>query len=170
MYKTRRMVLLAFCIAVASVLHVVESWFPLPLPVPGMKMGLANIVSLFVIVTFGWRDAIYVAIARVFLAGLFGGIFLGPAFSMSLSGALASTIGMMVMYHYWYPTCSLIGISIMGAVIHNVVQMGVAAIVVSSVTLLWYLPYLVLFALPTGFATGMATVHFLAKAPQQIYK
>lgn len=170
MHNTRRTVLLALFIALASVLHVVESWLPLPLPVPGIKLGLANIISMIVIVMFGWRDAIYVAILRVFLAALFGGIFLGPAFVMSLSGAIGSIALMAYVYHQWHPVFSVIGISIMGAVIHNVVQITVAALLVSSITLLWYLPYLILFALPTGLATGMTTVYFLAKVPSGLYR
>lgn len=167
MFNTRRLVLLALLIALASVLHVVESWLPLPLPVPGIKLGLANIISLIVIIKFGWRDAIYVAILRVLLAALFGGIFLGPAFVMSLSGALGSIGVMAYFYRRWHPCFSVIGISIMGAVIHNVMQITVAALLVSSVTLLWYLPYLILFALPTGLATGMTTIYFLAKVPNE---
>lgn len=167
MQNTKRIVLLALLIAMASVLHVVESWLPLPLPVPGIKLGLANIVSLTVIAMFGWRDAIYVAIVRVFLGALFGGIFLGPAFAMSISGALGSTVAMALVYHYWHPDFSLVGISIIGAVIHNMVQIVVAALLVSSVTLLWYLPYLILFALPTGLATGITTIYFIEKVPNR---
>lgn len=169
MHNTKKMVLLALFIAMASVLHVVESWIPIPLPVPGIKLGLANIVSLIVIILYGWRDAIYVAVIRVFLASLFGGIFLGPAFAMSISGAIGSTVIMAYVYHEWHPQFSLMGISIIGAVIHNMVQITVAALLVSSVNLLWYLPYLILFALPTGLATGITTIYFVAKAPKQIY-
>lgn len=170
MHNTRRMVLLALFIAMASVLHVVESWIPVPLPVPGIKLGLANIISLFVIIIFGWRDAIYVAMLRVFLASLFGGMLLGPTFAMSASGALSSTVIMAYVYYYWHPKFSLLGISIIGAVIHNMVQIMVAASLVESVDLLWYLPYLILFAIPTGLATGLTTVYFVAKVPKQIYK
>jgi heptaprenyl diphosphate synthase len=168
MNKTRRLVLLALFVAIASVLHVVESWIPFPLPVPGIKLGLANIVSLVIIATLGWRDAIYVVVVRVFLASLFGGVFLGPAFAMSLSGAVGSTVAMAYVYQHWRSAFSLIGISILGAVVHNVAQIVVAALVVSSGTLLWYLPYLLLFALPTGWATGMIVVYFLKKAPRLV--
>jgi heptaprenyl diphosphate synthase len=155
---------------VASVLHVVESWLPLLLPVPGIKLGLANIVSLLVIVMFSWREAIYVAIVRVFLASLFGGIWLGPAFAMSISGAIVSTVTMALAYHYWHARFSIIGISIIGAVIHNMVQIIIAALLVSNVALLWYLPYLTLFAIPTGLVTGTTMMYFLAKTPQQTYR
>ena len=169
MYNTKRMVVMAFCIAISIVLHMVESWLPLPLPVPGIKLGLANIVSLLVLIIFDWRDAIYVGMIRAFLASLFSGVFLGPAFFMSISGAVGSILAMAIAYRYWQRDFSLIGISVIGAVVHNVVQMIVAAIVVSSISLLWYLPYLVLFALPTGVATGMIAIYFLAKAPQELY-
>lgn len=168
MNKTRRLVLLALFIAIASVLHVVESWIPFPLPVPGIKLGLANIVSLVIIATLGWRDAIYVVVVRVFLASLFGGAFLGPAFAMSLSGAIGSTVVMVYVYQNWRSVFSLIGISILGAVAHNVSQIVVAALIVSSGTLLWYLPYLLLFALPTGWVTGMIVVYFLRKVPKLV--
>jgi len=161
---------MALCIAISIVLHMVEAWVPLPIPVPGVKLGLANIVSLIVLVIFGWRDAVYVGIIRAFLASLFSGVFLGPAFAMSISGVIGSILVMTMVYQYWQRGFSLIGISVIGAVVHNVIQVSVAALFVSSITLLWYLPYLVLFALPTGFATGMITIYFLAKAPKQIYE
>ena len=162
------MVFIALFIAMASVLHVVESWVPLPLPVPGIKIGLANIVSLIVIATFGWRDAMYVVIIRVLIASLFGGVFLGPAFAMSMSGAIVSTVVMAYGHGHWHRTFSFVGISIIGAVVHNGAQILMAAFMVSSLTLLWYLPYLILFAVPTGLVTGMTVVYFLTKAPKSM--
>ena len=89
---------------------------------------------------------------------------------MSLSGAIGSIALMSYGYLHWHSAFSVIGISIMGAVIHNVVQIMVAAMLVSSVTLLWYLPYLILFALPTGLAIGITTNYFLAKFPKEVYR
>ena len=130
--NTRRVVILGLFIAVAGVLHAVEAWLPLPLPVPGAKLGLANIVSLFVIVRYGWRDALFVAVLRVFLGTLLGGAFLGPAFAMGMSGAVVSAVVMGYVYSFWRPTFSLVGISIIGAVCHNLAQISVAAFVVAS--------------------------------------
>ncbi len=161
--NTRRMVLLALFVAIASVLHVVEAWIPLPLPVPGIKLGLANIVSLVVIAIYGWQDAFFVAILRVLIGSLFGGAFLGPAFAMSISGALISTAVMAFVFRFWQPPFSIVGVSVIGAVVHNLAQILVAALVVVSSSLLWYLPYLVLFAVPTGLATGFTTAYFLTK-------
>lgn len=166
MRNTKRMIILALLVAMASVLHIVESWLPLPVPVPGVKLGLANIISLFVIVAYGWRDAVAVAVLRVLIGSLFGGTFFGPAFAMSLSGALFSLLAMAYAKRHWHPFFSLIGISVIGAVVHNLAQMSVAAWIVSSAGLLWYVPYLLLFALPTGVATGITTVYLLAKVPR----
>ena len=92
MVKTKRMVFLALLVAVAAVVHIVESWLPVPVPVPGVKLGLANIISLLTIIMLGWRDAVYVTVARVLLGSLFGGSLFGPAFVMSLGGGLASIL------------------------------------------------------------------------------
>jgi heptaprenyl diphosphate synthase len=162
---TKRLTILSLFVAIAGVLHAVEGWLPLPAPVPGVKLGLANIISLVVIVRYGWRDALAVAAVRVVLGTLLGGVFLGPAFALGLSGALASTLAMAYACRRWRPALSLVGISVLGAAVHNLAQIAAAAVLVSSAALLWYLPYLVLFALPTGLATGFTAAYFLAKLP-----
>ncbi|MBP1765431.1 MAG: Heptaprenyl diphosphate synthase component [Firmicutes bacterium] len=162
----RRMVLLALFVAVASVLHVVEAWLPLPFPVPGIKLGLANVVSLLAIGFYGWRAAIMVAVLRVMIGSLFGGTLFGPAFAMSMGGALFSTMGMGYMYQYHRPAFSVVGVSIIGAVIHNAAQIVIAALLVVSAGLLWYLPYLILFAVLSGAGTGFTAAYILAKMPR----
>lgn len=166
--ETRRVVLLGLFIAIAGVLHAVENWIPLPIPVPGAKLGLANIISLFVITLYGWRDAIIVAVLRVLLGSLLSGVFLGPAFIMAMSGAVMSAIVMAYVSQAWGSTFSLIGISVIGAAVHNVTQITVAAMLVASIGVYWYLPYLILLSLPTGVATGFTGVFFLSKLPSSV--
>ena len=165
---TRRIVMLGLFISIAGVLHAVESWLPLPIPVPGAKLGLANIVSLFVISLYGWRDALAVAVLRVLLGSLLSGVFLGPAFIMAMSGAVISALVMAYVYRFWRPTFSLVGISVIGAAVHNITQITVAALLVASVGLYWYLPYLILLSLPTGLATGFTGVFFLDRLPSSL--
>lgn len=165
MGKTKRVVMLALLVAMAAVLHVLESQLPIPVPVPGVKLGLANIVSLLTILLLGWQAAAYIAVARVLLGSLFGGSFLGPAFVMSMGGALASLGMMAYVYNRYRRVFSLVGISVFGAAVHNTAQVVLAALLVQSSGLLWYLPYLLLFAVPTGFATGLAANYCLAKMP-----
>ncbi|MCE5287360.1 MAG: Gx transporter family protein [Pelosinus sp.] len=163
MRPTRQTILLALFVAIASALHVAESLIPVPIPVPGIKLGLANIVSLAVIVMFNWQSAMLVVLVRIIIAALFGGTFLGVTFALSLSGAVLSTAVMAFVYKWWQPPFSLIGVSIIGAVTHNMVQIIAAALLVSSMDLLWYMPYLVLFAVPMGMITGITLHYFLAK-------
>lgn len=160
---TRRLVVLGLFVAIAGVLHIAESWLALPVPVPGAKLGLANIVALTVIHCYGWRDALTVTILRVLLGSLLGGALIGPAFAMSMGGGLASVAVMAWAHRKWRPAFSLVGISVLGAATHNIAQISIAALLVASSGLYWYLPYLLLFALPTGVATGLTVSYFLAK-------
>lgn len=164
MVKTKRLVVLALLVAMASALHVLENQLPIPVPVPGVKLGLANIISLLAILMLGWRDAVYVAIARVFLGSLFGGSLLGPAFVMSMGGALASIFIMVHICNNYQGVFSLAGVSLIGAAVHNITQVSLAAVLVHSVGLLWYVPYLLIFAIPTGLFTGLAADYCFAKA------
>ncbi|MDD2482501.1 MAG: Gx transporter family protein, partial [Lutispora sp.] len=73
MTKTRKMVLLSILISQALVLHVIERAIPVPIPVPGVKLGLANIISLITIMLFGYKEAVLVVILRTLLGSFFGG-------------------------------------------------------------------------------------------------
>lgn len=165
MDKTKRLVLLGLLVAMAAALHVVESQLPMPVPVPGAKLGLANIISLLAILMLGWQDAVYIAVARVCIGSLFGGSLLGPAFFMSMGGALASIFIMVYIWNNYQGIFSLAGVSLFGAAVHNITQVILAAVLVHSLGLLWYLPYLLVFAVPTGLFTGLAANYCLAKVP-----
>ena len=165
MNEIRRLILLALFIAMASALHVVEGWLPLPLPIPGMKLGLANLISLAALVLLGWREAVYVVLGRVLIGSLFGGSFMGPAFAMSAGGGLFSALVMAAAYYRLGNVFSIVGVSLLGATAHNLAQLSVAALLIGSRTMLWYLPYLILFAVPTGIGTGYTAAYFLQKLP-----
>ena len=168
MSKTKRIIILALLVAIASILHIVEGWFPIFLAIPGAKIGLANIISLYAILNFGLKDTIYMVITRVIIGSLFGASFLGPAFIMSLSGSIISVLVM----HFALktdPLFSIFGVSIIGAVTHNIVQVSVASILISSIAILWYIPFLTLFAICTGFITGFIAKYLNERIPKEIY-
>ena len=160
----RMLVFLSLLTGVSAILHIVESWLPLPLPLPGAKLGLANIVSLTALIWLGWRPALLVTACRVLLAALFSGSLLGPAFLMSLTGAVGSLLIMAAAHSWGCRLLSVIGISVIGAVSHNALQLMVAATLMSSGSILWYLPWLVLLAIPTGIITGAGAAVFTAHA------
>lgn len=161
--RTKHNVILALFVAIAAVLHIVESWIPIPIPVPGAKLGLANIVAVMVIYRYTVKDAFYVTVLRVLLGSLLGGVFIGPSFAMSFCGAITSTAAMAYSYKKWHKKLSIVGISVIGAATHNIGQIIMASIIVVNVGMIWYLPYLLLLAVPTGIATGCSAYYFLKK-------
>jgi len=163
MKDQRKVVLLAMYLAAASVLHVLESWIPIPTPLPGLKLGLANIVSLIVLIQYGWQDSLRLAVLRVVVGALFGGMVFGPAFLLSMGGAVASVLAMAATAQWLRSRFSIAGISIIGAVVHHMMQILVAAWLVSSGSVLWYLPYLLLAAVPVGLTTGVGAHYFCRK-------
>ncbi|MDR1702969.1 MAG: Gx transporter family protein [Sporomusaceae bacterium] len=168
MANTRYLVVLSFLVAMAGALHAVEALLPLPLPVPGAKLGLANIVSLFLLVTFDLKSALYVTVARVILGSLLAGSFLGTAFLMSLGGGIFSVLAMHWFLTKRTPLFSVYGISVIGAAVHNTVQVVLAACLVASQGLLWYVPYLIFFAVPTGIFTGALVIYLTARLPKNL--
>lgn len=153
------MVFLGLATGLAMALHIFEGLIPMPtdLIVPGFKLGLANIVSLYVVVNFGTKDAVIISILRTTLGSLLGGTFMTPTFFFSFSGGVASAIVMGLVYKYGSRFFSLLGISLLGALTHNVAQLVVASWVIETVGIFAYLPYMLFFALPTGAFVGIVT-------------
>lgn len=138
--------------SLALVLHLVESTLPISWGPPGAKLGLANIVTLMLLVTTGLRSALIVTLLRVVMGSFFGGTFLAMAFWMSLAGGVGSTIFMgLILFLNKKTNFRLVGIA--GAITHNLCQLAVAYLFFGA-AILYYMPNLILFAVPTGLITG----------------
>lgn len=146
--------LLAMLLALALALSAFETAVLPPLGVPGAKWGLANIVTLLLLVKLGFSAALAVAAVRVILVSFFAGSFLGLGFWLSAAGALVSLVVMWALLRSG--GFSLLGISVAGAVSHNLAQLGTYSIVVGSSGVFYLLPPLLLVSLLTGAVTGMA--------------
>lgn len=146
----RRLSRLALMVALALILSYFERLLPLPVPVPGVKLGLSNLVTLVALCLFGWRDALIVSVVRVLL----GGLLFGSGLSMlyALAGALLSLL-VMALLHSFSPLHPA-AISAVGGVAHNIGQLLVAALVVHTPALLSYLPVLMLSGTLTGALIG----------------
>ena len=154
MKKTISLTLCAMLISLALALSYAERFIPLQMliPLPGIKLGLANIVTLTALYLLGAKSAFTILILRCFLGSLFGGGITG--FLFSLCGGLLS---MTVMTLVRRLSCfSVYGVSILGAAAHNIGQIVAAMAVMQSVYIGAYLPYLLAVGLFTGFATGAA--------------
>lgn len=156
---TRRVVYLGLATGLALGLHVFEAMIPMPtdLMIPGVKLGLANIVTLYVIMNFGIRDGIVVSILRTILGSIMSGTFMTVTFYFSFAGGVVSAIIMGLLYKYGSRVFSMMGVSLVGALTHNLAQLTVAAMMIEQSLILMYLPVMLFAALPTGAFVGLVT-------------
>lgn len=152
---TRRITTCGLLTAVALVLSLVERMFPLAavIPIPGIKLGLANVVTLFALTRLRGCEAAAILFVRVTLASIFMGSLTG--FLFSLFGGLAALAVMAALLPGCGRWVSLVGVSIAGAAAHNIGQIGAAMLVLGSVYVVGYLPLLLLSALVMGAITGV---------------
>lgn len=167
MKNTRKMVLLSVLVSQALVLHVIERMIPVPIPIPGVKLGLANVISLFTIVIFGWKEAMLVVFLRTMLGSFFGGGV--SSFLYSFTGGIISTIAMALLYKYFKNVFSIIAISVVGAVFHNAGQIWIASMVVSNANIFYWLPVLLISGVITGIFIGI-TVQLTMKPLQTVLR
>lgn len=142
----------ALLTALAMVLSWLESLLVFPGLLPGMKVGLANLVVLFALYRMGLRDAARISLARVLLASMtFGNAY---SFAYSLAGA-ALSLAVMAGLKKW-DKFSILGVSIAGGVCHNAGQLAVAIAVLGTARLGWYFPVLLLSGTAAGVVIGIA--------------
>ncbi len=156
---------IALLAALAISIHIIESAFPSPLP--GIKPGLANIITLFCFIRYGWQTALQVSLLRVLISSLLLGSFLSPTFLLSLSGALLSLASLIVVQwpfrqHLKYqPTA--IGYALIASISHICGQLLVAwYFFIPHPGLFKLLPVFITFAVLLGLLSGIIT-QFLIK-------
>lgn len=149
---TRRIALLGLCASVAMILSYVESLLPPILAaIPGIKMGLPNIVIVFVLYRLGARDAITVSLVRVIAVGLLFGTPISMAYSAA--GAVLSLLGMALLKKT--DLLSEVGVSVAGGVLHNVGQILLAMVLMGTAELGYYLVFLAISGTISGILIGL---------------
>ncbi len=160
MTKTKKITVLSLFVAIGLILQYIEDKIFIS-PIPGGKLGLSNIVSIINIFMFGGKNALAIATVRSLTGSLiFGGAMTVP---YSVSGAVLSTLVMWGIKYLLYPKVSIVGISIVGAAVHNISQLTVAAFFYGSIYVFSYLPVLLVTALISGFLTGCITHIFISR-------
>lgn len=158
--STKKLVLLSALMALGIVLNAMENLF-LPwtiLPIPGARIGLANIVFLMILILEDFKTALMLSTIRVLILGALTGTIATPVFPLSLGGAILSLLLMKITLLVLGEKLSLIGLSIIGAVGHNLGQLLVLTMLpglfpgLSALYIL--LPGLLLMAIPAGMITG----------------
>ncbi len=156
--KLQHLLLLSLFTAMALTLFLVEAQIPLPTGIAGIKLGLANLVTLFLLVKFSARDAATVLGMRIFL----GNLFTGQAVSLlySLAGGLLSLLVMLLLCRL-FKGKSVWFVSVMGGIFHNLGQLLVAMCLLGMGGVIYYLPFLLVSGILMGLLTGLVTQAFL---------
>lgn len=151
----RKMVLIAIMTAFAITLHFVEGLFPLPVAIPGIKLGLSNIVSLVALYLFGPASAFAILILRVIMTSfLYSGL---SSLIFSIAGGLLSVAAMTLFWKLKEKGFSIVSASVAGGVFHNIGQILAAAVVMRTSAVFYYLPVLIISGVATGIVTGIVS-------------
>ena len=164
--SAKTITLLGVCTAAAMVLSYVETLIPVPFAVPGVKLGLANLVAVFLLMKFDWRYAAPVSLIRVLLTAL----LFGNAASLAYSAA-GAILSMLVMTGAKrIKAFSPVGTSVIGAVFHNVGQIFMAIILTDTAQIAFWLPPLIISGVITGAAVGAVGAVLVAKIDPKLGK
>lgn len=150
-YNTKSIAYTGVFAAFAIIISYVEYLLPINLGIPGVKPGFANFIILLAIFELNSRDAFIINFIRISVVGLlFGNMF---SILFSLAGALISFVVMVMLKHI--KTFSITGISICGGVSHNIGQLIIAAFIVNTYSIMYYVPVLIVAGIITGFLVGI---------------
>lgn len=153
MIKTKKIVNLGLLLAVALILSYVESLIPFGFGIPGIKLGLANLAVLLCLYCMSTKEAVILNVMRILLAGfLFGNLY---SIIYSLAGGAFSFLVMWLAKRIKIFTIN--GVSVLGGVCHNLGQILIAAFVVETAGVFYYIPYLLVAGVLTGWLIGFIT-------------
>lgn len=160
-YDLRRVVIIAIFAAITIVLGLIEAMIPLQLAVPGAKLGLGNIMVLTCLYFLRARDALTLIALKTVLTALILGTF--SSFLFSIAGSLLSFLCMYGLLRIGRGRFSMIGISLIGGVTHNIGQLGAATIVLGTAKIFYYLPFLMAAGIITGIFVGFAARYLIQR-------
>ena len=150
--KTRKLTTLSLLCAIALTIFMVEAQIPALVPIPGIKLGLANIVTVFTVFAIGAKEGALVLAVRIFLGAVFAGNF-STIFYSAAGGALA--IGVTISSRKFLTKKQLWVAGVLGAIAHSVGQMGMAVALTGTPGLAVYLPVMIVVSIITGCFTGL---------------
>lgn len=164
--KTNKLVILALLGAVAIITGYVEALIPVSIGIPGVKPGLCNIVILFTLILYSWKEALLVSAVRILAVGyMFGNLF---SISYSMAGTLCAVFIMAVLIHTG--RFGLVGISASGGAMHGIGQMIVARAVLTGLPFAAYTALLIITGIVTGSLTGLISYEVLKRVRMTAFK
>lgn len=162
----RKMIYISLLIAMSLVLHIFEGMIPVPFITPGAKLGLANIITVIALYTLNYKEAFLVLFLRILLSVMFGGSV--SRLLYSLSGGVLSYIFMVITKSLGKDKVSIIGVSCVGAVFHNIGQLFAASLIVETMSVMLYLPVMSVAGIGTGIFVGI-TSNFAVEHLRKIF-
>ena len=159
------MTLLAMYTTIALTIFVVESAIPPLAPIPGIKLGLANVITLWLLIYATWRDALTALLMRIFIPSMVTGQLV--SFFYSLCGGLLCFLAMALLY-WLLGRRYIVFVSIIGALFHNVGQIGIAMVLLDSLSAAAYLPVLLISGVITGTFTGLCAYFASRRLPRHV--
>ncbi len=162
----KKYVRLVMLLSMSIVLSIIESFIPLFNGfVPGLKLGLANIIVLIVLYKYEVKDAFFVSLLRVIVVGIMRTGLFSVNFFFSLSGALFSCCAMALTKKTRF---SMIGVSVIGSLFHSIGQILIAVVFLKNSNMFYYLPWLLLFSIPTGLFIGYVSKILLSELEDKV--
>ena len=165
-FSARRVATLAVLTAMGLIMFMVESLFP-PLFLPGAKMGLSNIFSLLTLFVLGPTEEIILVVIRTTLGSIFTGNI--STLMYSLTAGLVSVVVSVILVEFIYPKVSIVAISVVAAVMHNLTQNIVFCLVSNTPEMFSYMPWLALLGVVAGIIVGFAVWFILRAVPTKVF-
>ena len=150
--KTKKLTLMAMLLGLALIIFTVEAQIPPIAPIPGIKLGLANVINIMALYMLGRKESFIILVLRIVLSSIFASSIIG--FMYSISGGLVCFFFISIMSLFLKENRMWV-VSIFGAVGHNIGQIMMALLLLKTPQIIWYLPVLMISAIITGFFTGM---------------
>ena len=163
--NTNKMVKISLLLAMALIINYLESLVPLPLPLPGVKIGLANCIGLMVLCLYREKDFVIFNVLKVFMVALLRTGF-GTSFFIGLSGTILATVFTLIAYKL--SRASIYGLSVIGAIFHSLGQVIMVMILYSNIYMINYLAVLEIISVITGLITAFVASVTLQKLPKKM--
>lgn len=155
--KTKKMIMLANLTAIAIVLSLVESQLNI-IPVPGARLGLANLITVIVIYMFSFKEAFVTLILRILIVSILSGKLLSPTFYMGLSGAILSLLVMGILKQLRFGTTI---VSLFSSIAHQIGQIIAGMFVIGTQDIIYYLPIMLPIGVVSGIIIGIIAEKFV---------
>ena len=164
--KTKKLTVMALLTAIALTIFMVEAQIPPLVPLPGVKLGLSNIVTVFAVFALGSKEAAAILFCRIFLGSIFAGNF-SSIFYSAAGGAAAILVTILLRKILTRKQLWVAGVS--GAIAHSIGQVGMAMLLTGTPGLIVYLPMLIAISIVTGLFTGLCA-QFLVNRRGNLWK